>query len=450
MFSCASDDRVVWLSDNGPEFGRVKWLGLLPDVGNDWMAGVDFDNAVGSGTGLYNDQQLFEAPMNHASLVPVIGLMKAADFGESQRETIAPSPRNNIDNINEDSSFSTVDCPSVTGDVVPLSSADDLASLCGKNRGIQGHHNSCYLDATLFAMFSCTTIFESLLHRPPKEGDIPEYQEVQRVLREEIVNPLRANYYVRADQVMQLRTLLEELSSISGLTSEEKDPEEFLNLLLNQILKADPYLKLSSGLESFCYQLFIEKDEKLTLPNVQQLFDQSFSASEAKLKLMEVPPAMLLQMPRFGRQFKMYPRIVPSLYLDITDVLENSPRQCCICGLLAEFECKECFGQEFMRDEGLSATAYCSKCFDKAHNHKRRLKHKVTRLNIPQEFSMLKEHCQVPRIYMELFAILCIETSHYVSFVKCGTGPDAPWCFFDSMADRKGEVSPHHFTHHHH
>ena len=41
---------------------------------------------------------------------------------------------------------------------------------------------------------------------------------------------------------------------------------------------------------------------------------------------------------------------------------------------------------------------------------------------------------------MELFAVMCIETSHYVSFVKCGLGPDAPWCFFDSMADRKGNI----------
>ena len=43
------------------------------------------------------------------------------------------------------------------------------------------------------------------------------------------------------------------------------------------------------------------------------------------------------------------------------------------------------------------------------------------------------------RLYMELFAVVCIETSHYVSFVKCGLGPDAPWCFFDSMADRRGQ-----------
>jgi ubiquitin thioesterase CYLD len=251
--------------------------------------------------------------------------------------------------------FGSIDCPSVTGDVAPLSSPEELQALCGKNRGIQGHHNSCYLDATLFAMFSCTTIFESLLYRPPTKNDIPEYQEVQRVLKEEIVNPLRANLYVRADRVMHLRTLLERLSSVRGLTSEEKDPEEFLNLILNQILKAEPYLKLSSGLESFFYQLFVEKDDKLALPSVQQLFDQSFLASDIKLR--QVPPALLIQMPRFGRQFKMYPRIIPSLYLDITDVLENSPRQCCICGLLAEYECKQCFGQF---GEGLDSTAFCA------------------------------------------------------------------------------------------
>ena len=39
---------------------------------------------------------------------------------------------------------------------------------------------------------------------------------------------------------------------------------------------------------------------------------------------------------------------------------------------------------------------------------------------------------------MELFAVICIERSHYVSFVKCGSGTKVPWVFFDSMADRKG------------
>lgn len=35
------------------------------------------------------------------------------------------------------------------------------------------------------------------------------------------------------------------------------------------------------------------------------------------------PPCLILQMPRFGKDYKMYRRIVPSLELDITDVLQN-------------------------------------------------------------------------------------------------------------------------------
>lgn len=52
--------------------------------------------------------------------------------------------------------------------------------------------------------------------------DSPAYAEVQRVLREEVVNPLRRRGYVRADRVMRLRTLLERLSDVPGLTCEEK------------------------------------------------------------------------------------------------------------------------------------------------------------------------------------------------------------------------------------
>jgi len=71
------------------------------------------------------------------------------------------------------------------------------------------------------------------LFRPPNEKDCPQYEEVQRVLREEIVNPLRKNMFVRADRVMKLRTLLEKLSSVSGLTSEEKGFASYLeNIVL--------------------------------------------------------------------------------------------------------------------------------------------------------------------------------------------------------------------------
>ena len=39
---------------------------------------------------------------------------------------------------------------------------------------------------------------------------------------------------------------------------------------------------------------------------------------------------------------------------------------------------------------------------------------------------------------LKLAAVLCIETSHYVTFVASDLTPDAKWFFFDSMADREG------------
>lgn len=75
------------------------------------------------------------------------------------------------------------------------------------------------------------------------------------------------------------------------------------------------------------------------------------------------------------------------------------------------------------------------------HSHEERLNHKWNRILVPQEFRVYNNNGTIPRQYMELFAVLCIETSHYVAFVKCGLGPESSWCFFDSMADRKGKIN---------
>ena len=117
----------------------------------------------------------------------------------------------------------------------------------------------------------------------------------------------------------------------------------------------------------------------------------------------------------------------------------SAPRQCIICGKLAVFECLKCFGDH---GTGLDSTAFCDSCFKTAHAHAKRLNHKPKELKVPGEFKTFANSqastFQQPRLFMELFAVLCIETSHYVSFVKCGSSPDSPWCLFDSMADRKG------------
>ena len=61
----------------------------------------------------------------------------------------------------------------------------------GRGKGIQGDVNSCYMDATLFTMFACNNVFDRAIKRPKARDDSVEFEEIQRILREEIVNPLR-------------------------------------------------------------------------------------------------------------------------------------------------------------------------------------------------------------------------------------------------------------------
>lgn len=79
-------------------------------------------------------------------------------------------------------------------------------------------------------MSSFYSVFDCLLFRPQTHDDIEQYESVQKVLREEIVNPLRTNFFVRADRVMKLRKLLDTLTSVRGLTSEEKGERTFHSL----------------------------------------------------------------------------------------------------------------------------------------------------------------------------------------------------------------------------
>lgn len=45
------------------------------------------------------------------------------------------------------------------------------------------------------------------------------------------------------------------------------------------------------------------------------------------LLTLQVPSCLILQMPRFGKKFKMFEKIVPSLELDITDLLSGGSKR---------------------------------------------------------------------------------------------------------------------------
>ena len=122
------------------------------------------------------------------------------------------------------------------------------------------------------------------------------------------------------------------------------------------------------------------------------------------------------------------------------------PRECTMCGSdVAQYECKKCYQKGLLKD-GPGIASYCKGCHEKVHGHRNRQDHNPKPILLPRVYGYYSDQKKTgerqitfDKQKMDLFAVVCIETSHYVAFVKCGMDENAPWCFFDSMADRKGE-----------
>ncbi|KAI5626179.1 ubiquitin carboxyl-terminal hydrolase CYLD isoform X1, partial [Silurus asotus] len=422
---------LVEVKENPPLCGVIRWVGLPPGL-QEPLAGLELEEeCVGCTDGTFKGTRYFTCPPKKALFVKLKCCRPDSRFPSQHH---SPNPIERCNSIAFGGYLSEV----VNENTPPRTESDGLDVMIGKKKGIQGHYNSCYLDSTLFCLFSFSSVLDTVLLRPKSKTDVEYYLETQELLRTEIVNPLRIHGYVCATKIMKLRRILEKVEAASGFTSEEKDPEEFLNILFHHILRVDPLLKLRSAgqkvQDCYFYQIFMDKKDKVLVPTSQQLLEWSFINSD--LKFAEAPSCLIIQMPRFGKDFKMYNKIFPSLELDITDLLEDTPRECRICGGLALFECRECY-----EDSDITAgkiKQFCEKCNTQVHLHPRRKSHRYSKLSLPKELQEGSwRQASFPRQQMELFAVLCIETSHYVAFVKYGSAPTS-WLFFDSMADRDG------------
>ncbi|XP_058485662.1 ubiquitin carboxyl-terminal hydrolase CYLD isoform X2 [Solea solea] len=422
---------LVEVKENPPLCGVIRWVGLPPGL-SEPLAGLELEEECpGCTDGTFKGTRYFTCPPKKALFVKLKCCRPDSRFPSLHHSS---NPIERCNSIAFGGYLSEV----VHENTPPRTEHDGLDVMVGKKKGIQGHYNSCYLDSTLFCLFSFSSVLDTVLLRPRSKTDVEYYRETQELLRTEIVNPLRIHGYVCATKVMKLRRILEKVEAASGFTSEEKDPEEFLNILFHHILRVDPLLKLRSAgqkvQDCYFYQIFMDKKDKVGVPTIQQLLEWSFINSD--LKFAEAPSCLIIQMPRFGKEFKMFNKIFPSLELDITDLLEDTPRECRICGGLALYECRDCY-----EDGDITAgkiKQFCEKCNTQVHLHPKRKTHRHGKLSVPKELQEgMGRQGSFPRQRMELFAVLCIETSHYVAFVKYGSA-DSAWLFFDSMADRDG------------
>ncbi|XP_018596312.2 ubiquitin carboxyl-terminal hydrolase CYLD [Scleropages formosus] len=409
----------VKLFEGRTAYGTIRWIGTLP--GYDGIrAGLELEEDIGVSDGTFKNKRFFQCPYKRGLFVRLASCRKDTRFLSAAPPDAAVSERNGDRGADE----------LVPGRVAPLTSDKVLKMLMGDMKGIQGHCNSCYMDSALFSLFSCSSVLDSLLFMSVPQEDA----QIQNILLQEIVNPLRTKGFVSEKSMMKLRKKLQSSGHCPTFTTDEKDPEEFLTLLMSDILRLEPLLKLSTGKkvqESYYYQIFLDQNHSLVLPTVRQLLEHSFWSNS--LRLAEVPACLILQMPRFGKTFKMFNKIIPTLELDISDLLLDNPQECILCGQLAELECNNCFVDDTFGNTGFKQL--CGKCSLQVHSHPKRSSHKPSHLRIPDGF---RPSAIPPKEKLQLFAVLCIETSHYVSFVRHGRCPE-DWVFFDSMADRQGD-----------
>ncbi|KAL7891281.1 hypothetical protein AOLI_G00007570 [Acnodon oligacanthus] len=291
----------------GPAYGTVRWIGCLPGK-PERMAGLELEEDCGVNDGTFKNHRFFTCPPKRGLFVKLTSCRPDARFlGEK-----ASNGHFDHDGL----------CISAMQDSVPpVRSEDVLKVLTGRMKRIQGHCNSCYMDSALFSLFSCSSVLDSLLFKGTKQNEEP----IQKTLRRDIVCPLRSEGFVANRSVMKLRQQLQDRGHSPSYTTDEKDPEEFLTLIMQDILSLEPPLKLQTFggkvESSYFYQIFVDYNNSLVLPTVQQLLEHSFYNSG--LRLAEVPSCLILTMPRSGKKFKMFSKIIPSLELDITALLSN-------------------------------------------------------------------------------------------------------------------------------
>ncbi|KAF3837330.1 hypothetical protein F7725_004794 [Dissostichus mawsoni] len=435
--------RVMFPIEDNVYGGEVRFCGLLPGRSSSGMyVGILLDAPVGQWDGLYKGEKLCNIPsLLYGALVPINKIRNptvtrlltnptSPTFTPTHTPTHTspehphhngvhgpPSLRSPVSSeaVEEDGEAG-LDGGLEVGSMVEVNDPPLFGVIrwIGRISGVGEPVAGIELDQDLSAGTDGSYLGERHFRCPANKGlsadwvlfwpSEPDSDSglAQDLLRCEIVNPLRRYGYVCASKTMALRRLLEAANSNMGFTNQEKDPEEFLNKLF-QLLQVEPLLKIRSmtqqSQEGHLYQLFPPTlPPSPTSPLLISPIGSPIPLAPPSPSRMRAPSCLLLLMPRFGKDFKMFDAILPTLSLDITDLLDDTLRQCSICQAVAEWECLACY-----EDPDITPGV---------HSHRKRASHHPVDVTVPG--GPWTGPLLSARQRMSLFAVTCIETSHYV------------------------------------
>lgn len=158
---------------------------------------------------------------------------------------------------------------------------------------------------------------------------------------------------------------------------------------------------------------------------------------------IQVPSKLLIQVPRFGKKFQTFQKIIPAKSLNVAESIdaEKPAGEYIFLGHLFAFvylllicmnegECYNCQERAYKICHqctsdygGEVAPTFCDKCLENVHKKLRR----DHQWDWCDQFKQLRQLAE-----FELLSVICIETSHYVCFAR----HEDRWIFFDSMANR--------------
>lgn len=162
------------------------------------------------------------------------------------------------------------------------------------------------------------------------------------------------------------------------------------------------------------------------------------SLSDMNSKLVSLPSALILVAPRHAAAGKSYRYINPdrefSMDSTILELLCENCKDISQCdAAYGVFSCDSCKSSRNDSESDGSNIYFCGRCLEKKH----------TSISSSPSLSQHKVSKFMPSKHQfRLFAVMCIETCHYVTFVRCSdSASEEKWLFFDSMSERVGNMN---------